>query len=523
MTTPNPQLAWTQLLRTALLGTRQSPEPLPDLLGLPDDAAADQREKHALLTAGTLALIRKAGFQLPPALAADAAPAPAPAETQPALGANGAAQLQILLSGQHPELLPDYLRDLAAHGRRVPHPLLVPLLDHARTRPELHRLTGPVLGQRGAWLAAQNPEWQTQLAAAPEAPDDTLWETGTLRQRVLYLEALRQREPRPARELLAAALPAEPAKNQAQLLETLAINLESDDAALLEQYLASKSKEVRQTVLPLLVQLPGSAVLARLWQRAEPLLTLKSPLLGSKKLLVTLPGDWDKTWLTDGIEQKDGRFQGEKAALLGQLLALIPPQRWAAHWQLPPAKILTLAAESEWAGLLLVVWHDALLLHPSPDWALAYLQFQLENDSTRMLTGTEAANLLGVPEVATILLRHLPRNPRLIQPPARWEHLLLDLPGPWPVALTTAALSIVENTAAAAGNSQFYMLHHRLNQLLQHLRTVVPPAQYALVTTALTALHEQHPDLSTQSTQLLNTLIFRQQLTESLTEKEAED
>lgn len=196
----NPNLLWAQLTRTALLGTRQSTEPLPDLLAVSSVADANEREKQALLTAGALSLVRKAGFEPPLGAMSNIENAPAEFPTQSVIGVNGSAHLRLLLSGQHSSLLADYLRDMAQHARRVPYSLLVPLLEFARTRPDLHQVVGPVLGSRGTWVAQQNPEWQPLLAAVPTPPDDSVLETGTLHQRITYLENLRLREPQRGRE-----------------------------------------------------------------------------------------------------------------------------------------------------------------------------------------------------------------------------------------------------------------------------------------------------------------------------------
>jgi hypothetical protein len=512
----SPELQWQQLQRVALLGTRQSGEAAPALPELPPVPAgdADAREKQLLLAAGALSLMRKAGWQPVAALpAATASPAP---ETLRPLGANGQQHLRQLLGGYFPGLLPGYLADLARHGRRVPPPELVDLLNAVAARPELYAATAAVLGQRGQWLATQNPGWAPLLSAAPEA-DEAHWETGSLRQRSLFLLSLRRRDPARARTLLAATLPQEPAKTQAALLATLADSLTADDEPLLQAYLAAKSKEVRQTVLPLLMRLPQAPGAERLWQRASALVQLESKLLG-KKLLVTLPEAWDKTWLADGIEEKDGRFAGQKAAWLGQLLALIPPARWVAHWKLKPAKILDLAAGSDWADTLLMAWREALVLHQDADWAQAYLERQLNDPKMPALPGEAATQLLSPAGLTALLLAQLPAQPRFTQPEAPWESLLLALPGPWPLKLTQQALRIIENTLIQTIGTASYLVHHRLQELLRHMQLAVPPTQREACATSLQALMHQDYNITRRISELLDALQFRQQLALSLTE-----
>ncbi|OON69470.1 DUF5691 domain-containing protein [Hymenobacter sp. CRA2] len=510
----NPSADWPQLLRVALLGTRQSGEAVPSLPDLPATADA-VREAQVLRAAGALGLMRKAGFQAPAATVTP--PAPAAAESQPALGPQGADLLQQLLDGASADLLPGYLRSLGERGRRVPHRLLPQLLAYASSHRPVQEAAARVLGERGRWLAALNPGWAPLLLAA--APDEAAWESGTLAQRQRFLAELRGHDAARARELLAAALPQEPAKNQALLLSTLATGLSAADAPLLEVYLGSKSKEVRQAVAPLLVRTPGNALVERLWQQATALLTLSGP---PAALAVELPAAWDASWQAQGIEPKDSRFGGEKAAWLGQMLALLPPERWSAHWQLSPEQLLVLAATSEWVELLLTGWRQALLLHPSPAWLRAYLQFQLDHAPEPLQVLSAVAEKLGAAEAAQVLLGALPPEPRFSQAPARWESLMLAIPGPWPAALTRAALAIIANTLASSDHARYVFLFRsgHLTQLLRHMQLAVPPAQYELCTAALSALYDAD---STPITQLLDALGFRHRLEQTLTEAPGPD
>ncbi|RPD45901.1 hypothetical protein DNI29_17285 [Hymenobacter sediminis] len=521
---PTPDLAanplrpgadWQQLVRVALLGTRQSPDALPTVPGLPAGPETDEasREKHLLQAAGALSLIRKAGY-LPASSAGPAVPV-APAETQATLGPNGAQALNVLLEGQYADLLPDFLTALAEHQRRVPHPQLVYLLEHARTRPALQPATAAVLGQRGQWLAAQNPAWAPILAASTLPQSETVWETGTLPQRVSYLTSLRRQQPEQARELLAATLPQEPAKTQAALLATLRENASAADAELLGQYLGSKSKEVRQTVLPQLARLSGNPLPERLWQRAEPLVQLKKGLL-NKKLMVELPTtDWDKTWLLDGIEQRDARFQGEKAALLGQLLALIPPQLWAKQWDLTAPKILELVAGTEWAALLLTAWAEATLLHQDTEWATALLHWRQPRKNPVPLPLEGLARLLTPRQMAELVLPQLSAT-SYFGPDAHWLPLLMLVPGPWPERLTSRVVELLRE--ALSHPERLYRIQYATSQLLEHMARVVPATQYDLCAQPLQPLLQDVPYLHNSLARLLNTLHFRQQLDAALEE-----
>jgi hypothetical protein len=549
-----PAADWQQLQRVALLGTRQSTEALPTVPGFAAPAeSADHREQQVLLLAGVLSTVRKAGFRPPrtgveapetsrptpatasseaPTAASEALPATSDAETphRPAaavseagpetaapLGPQGAQLLQLMLEGTEAGSLYGFLEDMHRHRRRVPPRLLVGLLEATRTRRELHGPASQVLGRRGEWLAAQNPAWQPVLLAGASAPDPATWETGTLAERRTYLYLLRETDPAQARTLLAATLPQEPARTQAELLQTLAQNPSPADAPLLKQYLTAKSKEVRQAVRPLLARLPDSPLLARLWQRAEPLVRLKTGLL-SKKLLVELPpAAWDKTWLPDGIEQKDSRFQGERAALLGQVLALLPPARWAAHWQLAPDKILSLASESEWDILLLTAWAEATVLHQDTEWAAALLKWLFEPQRRKPVSVPTAAlaALLPTSRLADLLLPLINATPHF-SAEVGWLPLLQLAPGPWPERLTRRVVEVLRDTLSKP--VELYRIQYAAGQLLEHMARAVPAAQYHLCAEPLQPLLQDVPYLHNSLARLLNTLHFRQQLAEVLLE-----
>ena len=117
-------------------------------------------------------------------------------------------RLARMLSGEHPDLLAEWLTAAVARGRRAPAHLLPALLDRARrvspADPELRRLAAEAGGSRARWLAGLNPDWAFVTAHAP-AGDDA-WRLGDVGQRRGYLAALRARDPEAARELIARQL-----------------------------------------------------------------------------------------------------------------------------------------------------------------------------------------------------------------------------------------------------------------------------------------------------------------------------
>ncbi|RZK52128.1 MAG: hypothetical protein EOO59_14090, partial [Hymenobacter sp.] len=421
--------------------------------------------------------MQKAGYVPPAASAAAPAPTPAPADRLPTLGPLGTECLhRLLVRSQYLDLLPDYLRQIAAAGRRVPEALLMPLLQHATRSVEARSHLGAVLGERGRWLAALNPAWAKLFTAASPAADPAdlaTWETGLLPERLAWLRRRFGQDAAAARALLLAALPTEPAKVQEALLSILAEHLHPDAEPTLETLLKSRGQEVRRQAAALLVRLPGAALPERLWMRAAPLLTARRKLLGLGKaaLAITLPTAWDKSWLADGIEEKNDHYTyltgtakaavGAGAARLANMLALLPVGRWLAHLQLSADELLDAALASEWAVPLLPAWAASTLAHQDAQVAAAFvrlwlgqslqlqkLKIHLDVESLAALLPAATRQQLLVPK----LVLHLDRSGTEWEPALAALEQTRALPGPWPWALTEAVLAVVaRHTTHTAG------------------------------------------------------------------------
>jgi hypothetical protein len=535
---PGGEVPAQQLLRVALLGTRQSGESIPAF-----PAAADTPEQQLLLAAGTLALMRKAGHQ--PGPAAGPPLAPAPPELLPLVGPKGTGHLhQMLVNSLHLDLLPDYLTRLAARDLLVPPALLVPLLLHAARSVATRALLAPVLGSRGHWLAGLNPEWVKLVdghgAPAAEADADT-WETGTLAQRRAWLTGRFAQAPDDARARLLAALPTEPAKTQEAFLEILADHLHPDAEPVLESLLRARGQEVRRLATELLVRIPGASLTERLWARAAPLLTARRKLLGLGKasLEVALPETWDKSWLLDGIEEKNARFLspygasfktavGPATARLANLLALLPPRRWLAHLGLTPPELLTAALDSEWALPLLSAWAQGTLLHHDADFAAAFLRLWLNErpalekaHCNRGIDWVALAALLPDEGRQELVLK--PVLERVRQQAPNWTQDLGYVPTPWPRAFS---LTVVRAIGSQLANTATQYLGFAPLPYLRELawllpQTVAPsiaPADAAAVIQQVEAIPDLHEIFQSPRLTFIETLRFQADLEASLSE-----
>jgi hypothetical protein len=151
---------WETLLTTALLGTeRRAVQISPDAPVPLHQLETNDAEHLLLAAAGMMAVYRRAGYTAQ--TDSRALPEPATDETLAACSIRAANRLLRLLAQPHKYRLlsGEWLMVVAHKGKRIPHHCLPGVIQQATRDNALLPLVIPVLGERGKWLAAKNPEW----------------------------------------------------------------------------------------------------------------------------------------------------------------------------------------------------------------------------------------------------------------------------------------------------------------------------------------------------------------------------
>lgn len=374
---------WTELVTTAVVGTARQALPAVSA-GMPLHgllAQLDQTDREgALLRAAALAALYEGVGRLP-VVDSTLLPDAAPPETLPCCNRRVTARLKLLLQGQYAELLPELLRELARLGQRVPEEVLPLLLEVGKTErisfggiqgDSFPELVPPVVGARGRWLGQRKAEWAYVVEVADP---DTLWQTGTLAQRRALLKRLRQLEPARARSFIEQTWEQDSANERATFIEILDNGLSDDDEPLLERALDMQWSVVRKSAAQRLAQLPNSAYVQRMCERARRLLHFKKSLLGKLSIEVELPTECDETMARDGLVRARTPQSGERAGWLKAILNAVPPPFWqqVSGWSVE--EILKAIRRHEYRELLLESWREAALKTRAADWLELLLPF----------------------------------------------------------------------------------------------------------------------------------------------------
>ncbi|MFF8771619.1 DUF5691 domain-containing protein [Kitasatospora sp. NPDC015120] len=385
---------WESLQTTALLGTDRRPLPAPGPAA-PYDGAVDRTDPAtALLELAALETVRRRAGALP-APAADPVGPPAAEDPRPELPAGAARRLSLLLSTRGGgsgvlanvgELLPQWLASAREGGYRAPAASVPALLDAARARSELRPDAVALAGPLGRWLAERNADWRFVQRAAPEPPagpdaapaeGDHLWHEGLFAERVTHLTLLRRRDPAAGLALLRGTWSTERAEDRLLFLDALQEGLSLADEPFLEAALGDRSKNVRATAAELLSTLPGSALAARMAERARGAVRLSEH---GTHLLVTPPTACDPAMQRDGIPPKSPTGRGERAWWFGEVIAAAPLSLWSGHTGLTPERLLALRVgdaidetSSTWADDLREAWARAAVRQQDAGWSRALL------------------------------------------------------------------------------------------------------------------------------------------------------
>lgn len=495
--------AWNLLVKTALLGTGNgftvppAPESVQGALELLPQKDA---EEVLFSTAALIGLASLAGITPPKLEVNDPG---SPAESQRMISEEAAPFLKRILAGEYPEVLPEFLALTASKKCRVPPETLPALLGLGKHK--LRKLVLPVIGERGKWLAGQNPAWAYALGREDEAE---VWETGARLERVQYLERLRERDPKHAVELVQSTWAQDPPEERAAWIAALANGLSMDDEPFLESCLDDPRKEVRESALDLLIRLPQSRHAGRMAARLEPFLEYKSQILGGDSLHVDLPEKVGAGAKRDGVSGAALlKGLGKKANLLAQMISLLPPSVWSQKWKQPPERILRAALKSEWKNTLLLGWMFATERSQDSDWASALAEILVKGSDGAIVDWDlrGIANLIPMEKMEALAKNSLVKALKEIGDVHRILVLLEAYEVPWSEALARTVMTSVQRQA---GHS-----HWRLMQNLPAFGLRIP---VSLADTFIQGWHDDAKGWGTWIDKFCAVLRFRRDMTDAL-------
>ncbi|MEU4208500.1 DUF5691 domain-containing protein [Streptomyces sp. NPDC026206] len=392
---------WNDLVTTALLGTERRAVPVRQ--------AAGQEPAAALLDAAAVRTVQRRAALMP--VTARAQPGAAPEDTRPQLPEAARRRLALLLAdragpggggrrGSAPdltELLPQWLTAANAHGYQAPAALLPALLEAARARSDLRPAALALGGPRALWLARLNPQWKYALrgaaagGAVPPATSDAdastgtgdgagdrdgqrVWQEGLFAERVALLASLRRRDPGAGRELLTSTWGKERAEDRLMFLDSLRERLSGADEPFLEQALSDRSRNVRATAAELLSALPGSALAARMAERARACVALDRTTGTGPRIVVEAPPECDSGMERDGVVSKPPAGRGERSWWLSQLVEAAPLAIWFERFGVgSAAEAVALPVADGWQPDLHAAWCRASVRQGDAEWSRALL------------------------------------------------------------------------------------------------------------------------------------------------------
>ncbi|GHF47692.1 hypothetical protein GCM10010218_31370 [Streptomyces mashuensis] len=398
--------SWAGLVAAALLGTDRRTPPVTPRPG--QDVAG------ALLDAAAVRTVRRRAGLLP--VAARTVPGPAPEDVRPPLPEAARRRLEQLLAGRAApggrrgstpdltELLPQWLAAANRHGYRAPADLLPALLEAARARSDLRQEALALAGPRALWLARLNPQWKYALregagvGVADPRQAQRVWREGLFAERAAALAALRRTDAAAARELLASTWAEERAEDRTMFLDALGEGLSLADEPFLEQALGDRARNVRATAAALLSALPGSALSARMAERARACLAPGRAGDGTvARILVEAPHECDAGMERDGVEPTPPPGRGERSWWLGRLVEAAPLSLWPARLGVAGAEeAVALPVADGWRADLHAAWAGAAVRQHDAAWARALLGPADEPPLPEGAPGLDPARLLAV-------------------------------------------------------------------------------------------------------------------------------
>lgn len=461
---------WEPLLRKFVLGTQREPFNDADIneirVNIGVSGFSIQEEEIQLLETATLYhLVQKAGRHLP---LADAAQTPQPVEPEVHLFCTAAvgAALKSVLNSDQEELCLEFLCLLAKAQLSITPSLLPLLLDKAKEHQHLLVVLPEVLGNRGIWLARNNPQWRHLL---PDDKDSSAFFNDSLSQQITHLLLLRARKSPKVHPYLESLWQTQNSASRAKLLSLLAVNISKNDIPILEKCVSDKSKEVQRKAISLLSLLPSSAHINSMTERLAALITgnwadiqlpQPSPEIEQNLLDVPYP-DWKAS---------------EQEYLLARLIAVVPPQWWIDRWG-EPENMLKNSAKHPLQKILWWGWQQAAIKFEHADWLVALYKTYAQHSqgNSPFLTEQLLEKVYQSPEAFHALAKTLlDENESHISD----EHPLVDFINHHCLPLRDDLVKNIVRRIQARIKSDTYFMDWGLQGMMKHLAYFVNPNLY---------------------------------------------
>jgi hypothetical protein len=486
---------WDALRAYAILGTSRAtagPELAPLLARMADRAAEDQ----VLALAASLAVRRRAQANvaaLGDAQPLDVAPPEVAERASPA-----AARVLAQWLGE-PVVVRDWLDRAAMAGVVVPAELLPAVLElpNVTRNPDAEA----VLGKRWRWLTgatsgAVDAIARGRVATSTEAFIAALGDpvTGGPRFGLEVNEVLRPfraHDAAAARGWIDAAWATLTAKGKDGAVRALADGIEAGDAPLIDRLVeAEKSKARREDLVTIACRVPGSAVRARIEDRARRMVGTRG--LINRSLDVSPPDAetieaMERDGMTTpayGSAMPAGALRA--AALVDQAVGWhvtrVAPARWSEWLKLKPADVLELFAGAKRFGWMLAnALRTAAIAHEDADYAEVLL-----SASSTSGYGWLGAGLWPVvrPEhreqLMVKLLFDTKRSGDLFQVQSL-DEALGAAPRPWSPSLVTLVRHEMLQAPTGPNNAALYFKRGRLKAIATHAPPELLPELETLV------------------------------------------
>jgi len=475
---------WEDAVKVALIGTERQNldrENLPESVRLLASQLDFSHQEDAFLKTAALLMNYEQAGRNNPVLNFNL-PHPSSPEEKASCSDYALQTLAAILEEGFLILLFNWAQTCIAHQQVVQEAYIPLLLDEGRKNIKMRPLIKSVSGQRGAWLAAFNDNWDYLNQTEAE-----IWEQGKPEERKQLLLQLRQENPARARDLLIAAWKEENANSRAELISTFSENLSLADESMLQELQTDKSQKVKEAVVSLLNQLAGSEWVATLWEEVKPWLTLKITksflAFTSEELEVKIPENLPSYLKKRGIQELSGsKTVSEQEYWLTQVLEGIPPSYWEHHLNATPDKVLNLFTKHKSLRKVIPAFVTATGRFKDVRWAKLLLDEKLkENDWVQIPSITHLYQLLSLLSKEDQQLYFDNKLDKKSFPfGLSTLEFLLGLQFQWDLAFSIKAMQAL---ASDYSEKTMYGHYYRLLELhpflhpdvLPHLATIEPP------------------------------------------------